>query len=278
MEKAAREEECHKKKKKKKDAKEKEAQDAKAQAEEERKKAEEHKEFLQMGKLRLAAIVGREKYEKECTELIAYWKNHITTMQRQSMNLDDHRTYLNSVWEDESLYPHGNVMSYIKLIQKLKESGRDQKAEAVQEVVDKGLNSYAANGVLTVHDLVIKPKWFIWVIQKADGTVMDCKDPHYGEDQKIGLHDLVSPPSMHHMDTTRRITVAGHSGPVHLDAGYCPFCAYHMGCHQTLNTHVWSHLRLSIFCEVGDCFFPTHDSKDMIQHAIMEHSASSQRS
>ena len=111
------EEEEHRKKRKKE--KEKEAQEAKLRAEEERQKAEELEETTRMAQQKLFAIVRREKYMQECPELIAYWKKHITEAQRNSVNLDDHSAYLNSVWEDTSLYPHGNVMSCAQLIKKL---------------------------------------------------------------------------------------------------------------------------------------------------------------
>ena len=48
-----------------------------------------------------------------------------------------------------------------------------------QAVVDKGLNSYASTRILTPDAPVIEPKYFIWVIQKADGSIMDHRDQEY---------------------------------------------------------------------------------------------------
>ena len=124
----------------------------------------------------------------------------------------------------------------------------------MQAVVDKGLNSYASSRILTPDAPVIEPKYFIWVIQKKDGCIMERRDQEYGEDQNLGLHDLVSQPSTRRIDTSQRLTVDRHTGLVSLDAGYCPFCSYHIGCHKILNTHIRSHLWLSIFCGVRDCF------------------------
>ena len=76
---------------------------------------------------------------------------------------------------------------------------------------------------------------------------------------------------MRHMNTTRRVKVSGHTAPIKLDAWYCPFCSYFVGCHRTLNNHVWGHLWMSMLCGVGDCFFIANDSKDMIRHAISAH-------
>ena len=119
---------------------------------------------------------------------------------------------------------------------------------------------------------VIEPKCFIRVIQKGNGKTMDRRDPDHGDDQNIGLHDLVSQPSMRRTDTTQKVTVNGHSPTVTIDYRFCPFCAYYARCHRTLNNHVWIHLELSMFCGVGDCFYTTRDSKVMILHAISEHS------
>ena len=43
-------------------------------------------------------------------------KKHITVEQRESVNLDDHTAYLNSIREDKSQYPYRNMMSYHRLV------------------------------------------------------------------------------------------------------------------------------------------------------------------
>ena len=141
-----------------------------------------------------------------------------------------------------------------------------------QAMIDKGLNNYTPSGFLSPDSLVIEPKYFIWVIQKSNNRIMDHRDGGHEEDQNIGLHDLVTQPSMCWMITSRKVTVNRHNITTPLDAGFCPFCAYHTRCHRTLNNHVWIHLGLSMFCGVGDCFFATSDAKAMIVHAISKHS------
>ena len=73
-----------------------------------------------LARKRFINMVQREKYAHECPELIAYQKKHVTEEQRESVNLDDHTTYLNSIREDKSLYPYRNVMSCNWLVQQLK--------------------------------------------------------------------------------------------------------------------------------------------------------------
>ena len=87
-----------------------------------------------------------------------------------SVNLDDHTIYLQ---KDKSLYPHKNIMSGCRLIVLLEKYGLREKAHNVQAVIKKGLNTYAPSGMLAAGDLVIEPKYFIRVIQKSSGEIMD---------------------------------------------------------------------------------------------------------
>ena len=91
----------------------------------------------------------------------------------ESINLDDHTAYLNLIRRDKSQYPHQNVMSCHRLLDLLEEHGQKEKADKVWAVIDKGLNSYAPTGMLTPSDPVIEPKFFIRVIQKSNGKIID---------------------------------------------------------------------------------------------------------
>ena len=165
------EEEHHKKRKKReKEAKAQEAQEAQLWAEKERKEKEEDKHLAWE---KLINQLRREKYSFECPELANYQKNNITEEQRESINLDDHTTYLNDIWKDKSLFPHKDVMSGHQLIELLEEHDQKEKADKVWAVIEKGLNSYTPTGKLFPGDPVIKPKYFIRVIQKSNGKVMD---------------------------------------------------------------------------------------------------------
>ena len=100
--------------------------------------------------------------------------------QMESINLDDHTAYLNAIWWDKSLYPYQNVMSSERLITLLEVHSRKEKADTVWVVIDKGLNSYAPAKQHSPGDPVIKPKYFIWVIQKSNGKIMDWQDGVHG--------------------------------------------------------------------------------------------------
>ena len=154
---SSKEEERHKKRKKKeKEAKAWDAQEAQLWAEREEKEKEEDKRLAQE---KLINQLWKEKYSHECPT--SYWKKHITMEQRESINLDDHTTYLTDIWQDKSQYPYQNVMSCCQLIDLLEEHGQKEKANKVRTVIDKGLNSYAPTGKLSPSAPVIKPKFFI---------------------------------------------------------------------------------------------------------------------
>ena len=109
----------------------------------------------------------------ECLELVQYRKKNISERQWGSINLDDHTAYLWEAQKDKSLYPHNNVMSGDQLIPLLEKYGLKEKADKVWAVIKKGLNTYAPSGMLATGDPVIEPKYFIRVIQKSNGEVMD---------------------------------------------------------------------------------------------------------
>ena len=213
----------------------------------------------------------REKYSIECLELIQYQKDNIPEEQRGSINLNNHTAYLQEARKDKSLYPDKNVMSGHRLIALLEKYGLKEKADKIRAVIKKGLNSYAPSGMLATGDPVIEPKYFIRVIQKSNGEIMDWQDGEFGDDQNIGLQDLVSQMSMRRVTTTQNVTVNGRTYSVWIDCGFCPFCQYHVECHKTLNNHVWLHLRMPMFCEVPGCFYATFSSKSMVLHAAKAH-------
>ena len=189
----------------------------------------------------------------------------------ESINLDDHSAYLTLVQKDLSQYPHWNVMSSHRFLKQLEDHGLEAKADRVRSVIDKGLNSYALARKLPANALVIKPKYFIRVIQKKTGIIIDRRDRKHGEDQNISLHDLVSQLSMHQVNIKQSVTVNGCTYLTEVDAGFCLFCNYHCSCHKTLNNHVRLHLQLPMFCGVGDCFYPTFDCKAMVPHVFEAH-------
>ena len=261
------EDECRKRKKKEKDAKAREAREVECQAEEQKREKAEDRRLAQE---KLINKEQREKYSLECPELTHYWKNNISEGQCGSINLD-HTAYLRDIRKDKSLYSHKNVMTRRRLTELLEEHGLKEKADKVQAVIKKGLNTYAPSGMLSPGDPVIEPKYFIRVIQKSNGEIMDRRDGEFGDDQNIGLHGLVSQMSMHRVTTTQNITVNGRTYLTQIDCSFCPFCHYHAECHKTLNNHIRLHLRMPMFCGVPGCFHTTFNSKTMIPHAAQAH-------
>ena len=148
---------------------------------------------------------------------------------------------------------------------------RDTEADNMQAVIDKGFHSHTPQDFPESDTPVIQPLYFIWCLQRSNGDMLDSRDNNYGDDQNIGLHDLVSQPSMQCLCTSRKVTVNNHRLSTPIDAGFCPFCEYHSSCHKTLNNHIRIHLSLSLFCGIGGCFFATSCCKALIQHAVTEH-------
>ena len=138
--------------------------------------------------------------------------------------------------EDTSLYPNRNVILVTRWIERLKNKKRMALADHFQAVVDKGFSSHSPQGSFPQpEDPVMKPLYFVCCLQRSDGTIIDARDKNYGDDQNIGLHDLISQPSMRRLCTSRKITVNNRRLQTPIDARFCPFCDYHSSCHKTLN-------------------------------------------
>ena len=167
------EEHWKKRKKKEREAKALDAQEAQLWAEKEEKERKEREEDKHLAWEKLLNQLQKEKYSHECPELTAYRKKHITMEQMESINLDDHTAYLNHICLDKSQYPYRNVMSCRRLLDLLEEHGWQEKVDKVRTVIDKGLNSYAPTRLLSPSAPVIEPKFFIRVIQKSNGKIID---------------------------------------------------------------------------------------------------------
>ena len=195
----------------------------------------------------------------------------MTSTQCATVNLDSHVRYLELIRQDKSLYPNCNIILGTWLIEQLWKNGQNAEADEVQAVINKGLNSHAPRDFPDLDIAVIHPLYFIQCLQRSNGAMLDSTDDNYRDDQNIGLHDLVSQPSMRHLCTSQKVMVNNHRLTTPIDARFCPFCEYHAGCHKTLNNHIQIHLSFSLFCGIAGCFFATSRCKALIQHAITEH-------
>ena len=169
------------KKKKEKEAREwkereeREAREAKLRAEKAQLEADKKTAWAKL------LYMGRqEKYVAECPNLIAYQKKYVSNDQFSTINLDSHTHYLEMMWKDTSLYPHCNIVLGTQLIEWLQENHLDDKADDIQAVIDKGLNGHAPQGFLTLDAPVIEPWYFVQVLQKSNGHVIDSRDENYG--------------------------------------------------------------------------------------------------
>ena len=52
---------------------------------------------------------------------------------------------------------------------------------------------------------------------------------------------------------------------------FCPFCAYHIQSHSSLNDIICTHLRLALYFNIGDCFFLSLSAKEMWNHGEKWH-------
>ena len=224
-----------------------------------------------MAQAKLINTVRLEKYSEELPELQAYHKKYVTSSQHATINLDSHVHYLELIRQDKSLYPNRNVILGTRLIEQLQKNGWNAEADEVQAVIDKGLNSHTPWDFPDLDIPVLHPLYFIQCLQRSNGDMLDSTDDNYGDDQNIGLHDLVFQLPMRCLCTSRKVTVNNRRLMTPIDARFCPFCEYHSGCHKTLNNQVQIHLSLSLFCDIRGCFFATSCCKALIQHAITEH-------
>ena len=266
------EEEYQRQKKKKKKEKEwkereeREAKEAKRWVEQQQLEADKR-----MPRAKLIHTVQLEKYSEELPELQAYHRKYVTNPQRATINLDSHVRYLEMIRQDKSLYPNCNIILGTWLIEQLQKNGQNTEADNMQAVIDKGFHSHTPWDFPDLDTPVIQPLYFIRCLQRSNGDMLDSMEDKYGNDQNIGLHNLVSQPSMQRLCTSQKITVNNRRLSTPIDAGFCPFCEYHSSCHKTLNNHVRIHLSLSLFCGMGGCFFTTSCCKALIQHAVTEH-------
>ena len=114
---------------------------------------------------------------------------------------------------------------------------------------------------------LIKARYMMKVLRSIEGETIDAKHPDYGQDQNIGLYNIVSLASMKKVERSGQMTVQGKSIIGSIDYGYCPLCLYASQNHQTLNNHVWLHFRVTMACRMPDCWYVTHSAKSMWKHA-----------
>ena len=105
------------------------------------------------------------------------------------------------------MYPYDTVTLCASLVKLLEDQGRSKEAKESQKVMDARLSAFALAGVTV--DADVQARWFIQVLQTADGKIIDHCDVECGEDQNIGLLDIVNQYAMCRTDTTQKVTISG---------------------------------------------------------------------
>ena len=114
---------------------------------------------------------------------------------------------------------------------------------------------------------MIKARYVMKVLWSVEGETIDAKHPDYGQDQNIGLYDIVSPASMRKVEQSGQTTVRGKNIRGNMDYGYCPLCPYASQNHRTLNNHVQMHFCVTMACGMPDCWYVSHNADSMWKHA-----------
>ena len=87
----------------------------------------------------------------------------------------------------------------------------------------------------------------------------------------IGLYRLLDPASISRVTAKKFKENLPGEKVKHMSDGFCPFCAYIVQNHCSLNNHIRRHLRLALFCNLGDCFYVTTDATKMWDHGKAKH-------
>ena len=212
----------------------------------------------------------REKYLVKCLELIQYPKANVSEQQRGVCQ----------PWWPYRIPPGGpegqvpvssqkhNVRALVDCT--VEKYSLKEKADNVQAVIKKGSNTYAPSRMLAVGNPVIEPKYFIWVIQKSSGGIIDQWDGEFGDDQNIGCMTWClrcpyagSPPNR------TSLLMAYLFGPDRLRL--LPLLSISCGVSQDIEQPRLVALWMPMFCGVLGCFYTTFSSKSMILHAAEAH-------
>ena len=112
---------------------------------------------------------------------------------------------------------------------------------------------------------------FCMIAENGKRMPLSSSDTDLIKKNMIGLYRLLDPASISRL-TAKKFTDNPPGAPVkHTSDGFCPFCAYVVQNHCSLNNHIRRHLRLALFCNLGDCFFVTTDATRMWEHGKAKH-------
>ena len=213
---------------------------------------------------RLRGEARAVQYNLELATLTEYRNLHIPNL-KGPPNTDDHSAYLSSVRDVSWSYPaKGNLITIRQFYQ-------DLKASRDQEVIEAGENILREKGMMGIPQESakagpIKCRYVIYVLCSVEGQIIDALDSDYRRDWNIGLYDIISPASTKKVEKSSSLIYKGRVFQGKVTHRYCLFCSYASTNHCTLNNHIRMHLRLTLACGMKDCWFMTHNSKQMWKH------------
>ena len=209
------------------------------------------------------------QYGLETAGLTKYRNSHVLGLWG-APNTDDHSAYLAEVKNESWSYSaKGNLCTIHQFIKELEGCPDPEK----RKVANNTLRNTGMPGILQESTLeagkreLIKAHYVIKVLRSVEGETIDDKHPDYGQDQNIGLYDIMSPASMRKVECSGQMTVRGKVVKGNVDYGYCPLCPYASQNHRTLNNHVQMYFRVSMACGMPDCWYVTHSAESMWKHA-----------
>ena len=208
------------------------------------------------------------QYAMETARLTKYRNDHVPGL-KSALNMDDHSAYSAEVKRESWSYPaKGNLHTVQQFIEELEGCPDPEKRlQADKTLQDRGMPRVPQESIKGGKWEIIKARYIIYVLLSVEGEIIDCKHPNYGQDQNIGLYDIVSLASMRKVERSGQTTVWGKSIKGSVDYGYCPLCPYASQNHRTLNNNVRLHFRLSMVCGMPDCWYITHSAESMWKHA-----------
>ena len=210
------------------------------------------------------------QYSKELADLVKYWNENVPNLW-QAPNMDDHSAHLATVKKKSWCYlAKGNLQTVKQFMQDLYRCGDLDKIERGEKMLqDRGMPRIPQeNTPLGAKRECIKACYVMRVLRSIEGEIVDSTHPHFGREQNIGLHDIVSQESMNWIEKNGQLMYGGKMFQGQVDAGYCPLCPYSSQSHWTFNNHVRLYFHTSMVCGMVDCWYVSHSAESMWKHAV----------
>ena len=220
------------------------------------------------------AMHRKHQHEQDFRAVRDYRKN-LPDELLNTINGADHSGFLLQKLEKEGNYMskrnghRRNLMTVKKLLSWIAKHA-NEPAKYLKEA-----QSFIKSTFPMVQGMPSRNKWSpelaVQVLMDCFDECIDCEDSEYGNEQNIGLHDVIHPTAMARVMATETYTVEGIPTTVRVDFAYCPFCSYTASHHRSLNNHVRMHFRAMMVCGWPGCYFVHIQAFRMIEHSAEAH-------